>query len=206
MKPKYLNNLIEDSLFTRMKSGIRKAGLVALAGSIVGVGVYGCKKEEPRKGDTSPIESVEQVEQKPAREYTPPKEPIVQQPPKEKRLPAESVSLEDKLYKHTKIAFTSYRDGNYEIYVMNADGSKQTRLTNNSAVDIFPSLSPDAKKIVFSSDIDDIDGNSASNSSSKYGNFEIYVMNTDGTNQTNLTNNPAYDGFPPWSPFLPSEK
>ena len=33
----------------------------------------------------------------------------------------------------SKIAFSSDRDGNYEIYVMNADGSNQTRLTNNPA-------------------------------------------------------------------------
>ena len=36
------------------------------------------------------------------------------------------------------IAFTSIRDGNYEIYVMDADGSNQTRLTNNSAEDSDP--------------------------------------------------------------------
>ena len=47
-----------------------------------------------------------------------------------------------------KIAFASLRDGNYEInynyeiYVMNADGSNQTRLTNNSATDGMPSWGP----------------------------------------------------------------
>ena len=33
------------------------------------------------------------------------------------------------------IAFESYQDGNWEVYVMNADGSGQTRLTNNPAFD-----------------------------------------------------------------------
>jgi len=42
----------------------------------------------------------------------------------------------------SKIAFESSRDGSYEIYIMNLDGSGQTRLTNNSAEDIFPSFSP----------------------------------------------------------------
>jgi TolB protein len=42
----------------------------------------------------------------------------------------------------TKIAFESDRDGNNEIYVMNADGSNQTRLTNNPADDTEPSWSP----------------------------------------------------------------
>ena len=56
-----------------MKSGLRKAGLVALVGAIIGVGVYGCKKEEAKKEDVSPIESVEQIQQEPAREDTLPK-------------------------------------------------------------------------------------------------------------------------------------
>jgi len=46
MKSKYLNNLNEDSLFNRMTSGVTKVGLVALVGTIIGVGVYGCKKSE----------------------------------------------------------------------------------------------------------------------------------------------------------------
>ena len=41
-----------------------------------------------------------------------------------------------------KIAFTSLRDGNDEIYVMNADGSDQRRLTYNNAPDLWPSWSP----------------------------------------------------------------
>ena len=46
MKTQYIDNLIEDSLFTRMKSGVTKVGLVALIGTMIGVGVYGCKKSE----------------------------------------------------------------------------------------------------------------------------------------------------------------
>ncbi len=41
-----------------------------------------------------------------------------------------------------RIAFVSQRDGNNEIYVMDADGSHQTRLTNNPAGDWAPSWSP----------------------------------------------------------------
>ena len=41
-----------------------------------------------------------------------------------------------------RIAFYSYRDGNWEIYVMNADGSGLTRLTNNDALDLDPDWSP----------------------------------------------------------------
>ncbi len=42
-----------------------------------------------------------------------------------------------------RIAFQSLRDGNYEVYVMDADGSNQTRLTNNPAFDGVPVWSPD---------------------------------------------------------------
>ena len=85
-----------------------------------------------------------------------------------------------------KIAFTSTRDGNYEIYVMNADGTEQTRLTNNDADDFDPFYSIDGKKIVFWTNRD--------------GNYEIYVMNSDGTEQTRLTNNVYSDEQPSWSP------
>lgn len=41
----------------------------------------------------------------------------------------------------SRMAFVSGREGNFEIYVMNADGSGQARLTNNSAEDIEPTWS-----------------------------------------------------------------
>ncbi|GAH29359.1 unnamed protein product [marine sediment metagenome] len=85
-----------------------------------------------------------------------------------------------------KIAFYSDRDGDLEIYVMNADGSNQTRLTNNPAGDRKPCFSPDGNKIAFTS----LHGE----------NPEIYVMNADGSNQTRLTNNPGLDIGPSWGP------
>jgi len=85
-----------------------------------------------------------------------------------------------------KIAFSSTRDENADIYVMNADGSNQTGLTNNSTLDVEPCFSPDGTKIAFASYRD--------------GDFEIYVMNADGSNRTGLTNNLAYDGAPCFSP------
>lgn len=88
-----------------------------------------------------------------------------------------------------KIAFASDRDGNDEIYVMNADGSNQHRLTDNPTRDWDPAWSPDGMKIAFVSYRD--------------GNAEIYVMNADGSNQHRLTNSPTWDWFPAWSPVLP---
>ncbi|MBI1927063.1 PD40 domain-containing protein [Candidatus Poribacteria bacterium] len=86
----------------------------------------------------------------------------------------------------TKIAFVSNRDGNYEIYVMNANGSNPINLTRHPAKDMTPSWSPDGTKIAFASD--------------RGGNFEIYMMNADGSNLVNLTNHPKLDAGPSWSP------
>ena len=85
-----------------------------------------------------------------------------------------------------RIAFHSNRDGNFEIYAMNADGSGVVRLTNNSATDYAPSWSPDGRRIAFNSHRDE--------------NWEIYAMNADGSGLTNLTNNSAHDYNPSWSP------
>ena len=85
-----------------------------------------------------------------------------------------------------KIAFSSNRDGNDEIYVMNPDGSGQTRLTNDAGSDLHPSFTADESLITFSSTRD--------------GNAEIYVMNgDDGSNPTRLTNNAASDTQPSFS-------
>jgi Tol biopolymer transport system component len=85
-----------------------------------------------------------------------------------------------------KIAFSSNRDGNAEIYVMDPNGSNQTRLTNTPAAESVPSFSPDGSKIVFRSNRD--------------GNDEIYIMNADGSNQLRLTNNTVLDNDPTFSP------
>lgn len=92
-----------------------------------------------------------------------------------------------------KIAFSSNGDGDYEIYVMNSDGTNQKKLTNNSSDDVFPRWSPDGSKIVFVSERD--------------GNKEIYKMNSDGSSQIRLTINPIIHPInslvsmhPDWSP------
>jgi hypothetical protein len=75
-----------------------------------------------------------------------------------------------------ELAFVSHRDGNYEIYLMQAHCTGITNLTNNPGQDEFPNWSPDGSKIAFVSDRD--------------GNSEIYVMNADGTDQINVSNDP----------------
>jgi len=50
-----------------------------------------------------------------------------------------------------RIAFSSYRDGNSDIYVMNADGSDQTNLTDNAGWEVDPYRSPDGSRMAFRS-------------------------------------------------------
>jgi len=71
------------------------------------------------------------------------------------------------------IAFVSRRDGNREIYLMNADGSNQRNLTQNPASDDSPTWSPDGQRIAFISN--------------RTGKAEVFVMNADGSNLTRLT-------------------
>lgn len=86
----------------------------------------------------------------------------------------------------TRIAFSSRRTGNSELFVMALDGSELQQLTNNPGSDAQPSWSPDGQKIAFTRSLG--------------GNKEIFVMNADGTGEINITNHASADSEPAWSP------
>ena len=90
-----------------------------------------------------------------------------------------------------KILFTSARDGNREVYIMNPDGSEQVRLTDHPANDLNAVWSPTGEQILFISDRD--------------GKRDLYLMNPDGSNirrvfKNELKRNFTYRDDPTWSP------
>src|SRR6266576_977056 len=72
-----------------------------------------------------------------------------------------------------KIVFETNRNGNADIYTMNADGTNRVNLTRNPAEDVEPRWSPDGARIAFASN--------------RTGNFEIYAMNAAGGDVQRLT-------------------
>lgn len=89
--------------------------------------------------------------------------------------------------KKAQIAFTSSRDGNLEIYVMEADGRNVRNLTNHHSWDAWPTWSPDGQRIVF-----------ASRRNGRLA--DLYVMDANGKNTRQLTDFPGDVGEPAWSP------
>ncbi|MGE5817035.1 MAG: TolB family protein [Deltaproteobacteria bacterium] len=73
-----------------------------------------------------------------------------------------------------------------EIYIMNADGSRQRQITHNGAANWAPFLHPNNQQIVFSSNLHDPERSS----------FSLYLVNTDGTGLKRLTSGARFDSFP----------
>ena len=85
-----------------------------------------------------------------------------------------------------RLAIALSKDGVSQIYMINADGSGVTRLTNSNAIDIEPSFAPDGKSILFTSD--------------RGGSPQIYRMSTAGGGVERMTFEGSYNVTPRYSP------
>ncbi|MDB5349387.1 MAG: tolB 4 [Planctomycetota bacterium] len=87
-----------------------------------------------------------------------------------------------------QIVFTSFRDGNAEIYIMDADGKNPRRITNKPGYDGGPFFSPDGKKLIYRSDRKDNDL------------LQVFINNLEGTAERQLTSNEFVNWGPSFSP------
>jgi Tol biopolymer transport system component len=92
-----------------------------------------------------------------------------------------------------RIAFVSERDGGGAIFVMNVDGTQQTRLSGDLKMSADPVWSPDGERIAFTTYAPDQPG-------SDFFTPSIVVMNADGSQQTRLGGNVDMPRMPAWSP------
>ncbi len=99
--------------------------------------------------------------------------------------PVEEEATETRTYTGT-LVFQSDRNGTWDIYRVEADGTELVRLTEDPAADKNPAWSPDGRTIAFSSE--------------RTGRGDIYVMDADGDNVRRMTDHPAYEGAPRFTP------
>ena len=85
-----------------------------------------------------------------------------------------------------KILFTSTRDGNREVYIMNPDGSEQVNLTQHHGDDLQAVWSPTGEQILFVSD--------------RHGVRDLYLMSPDGSDVRRGFKKVVYRYYPTWSP------
>jgi Tol biopolymer transport system component len=88
----------------------------------------------------------------------------------------------------SQIVFTSFRDGDGEIYIMDCDGLNPRRITHVKGYDGGPFFSPDGKRIIYRSD--------------RKGNdlLQVYINNVNGTSERALTQNEFVNWGPYWHP------
>src|SRR5205823_158389 len=98
-----------------------------------------------------------------------------------------------------KIVHESFRDGNWELYVMNADGSNPVNLTKTPDVDeLYPKVSPDGDKICFQADEGKDDAKVR----------RLYLMNSDGSGRVKIADEarePCWSADGKQIAYLPDE-
>jgi len=101
--------------------------------------------------------------------------------------PSEDLRSELKTYPQ-KVVFETNRDGNWELYLVNADGSSPVNLTQTLAIDeLYPKPSPDGTKIAYVAD----------QGEGEHRVRDVHVMNSDGTDRVKIADNARE---PCWSP------
>ena len=86
-----------------------------------------------------------------------------------------------------QLTFNTNRDGNFEVYVMNADGSRPRNLSNSpKSTEGLADWAPDGRRLVFYSD--------------RGGNKEVYILDLASLKWTNISNHEASDEYCAWSP------
>jgi len=85
-----------------------------------------------------------------------------------------------------RLVFSSNRDGNPEIYLLDLEGGNPVRLTQNNANDWLPDWSPDGTSIVFTSH--------------RTGSYDLWTMRANGSGQTSLVATGSWDDYPRWAP------
>ena len=88
-----------------------------------------------------------------------------------------------------KIAYSSWRDGNLDIFLMNPDGSEEVRLTHHRAADADPKWSPTGERILFNSNRDGAPRD-----------WDLYLMDADGSNVRRVFEKEAPRSNAEWSP------
>ena len=83
-----------------------------------------------------------------------------------------------------------WRPTSLEIFVMDRDGRNLKQVTTAGGANFAPFFTPDGKKIIFSSNMQNPRGRD----------FDLFLVNVDGTGLEQITFNPAFDGFPMFSP------
>jgi Tol biopolymer transport system component len=81
---------------------------------------------------------------------------------------------------------------NFEIWVMNADGTNKRQITKLGAASFAPFFTPDGKRIIFCTNYFATD--------QRKRNFDLALINVDGTGLERVTFNETFDGFPMFSP------